>query len=387
MSTYGIICELNPLHNGHARLFGIARERGADRVIAVMSGNAVQRGELAFADKYLRAEAALSAGADLVLELPFPWSSASAEHFARAGVYILSHFADTVIFGSESGDIARLSGAAECAAEESFRLRYLEACRAGGESAACWLSMLRGAGYGELGSNDMLGIEYIKAGIRMGAKLDFCTVAREGADFCCESLGEDLCPSATALRFSWKHGEVEGLDKYMPKEALEIYRRGDAEGKLADIENIGRGMLLALRMLEPSSLGDICDADGGIANRIVTLANESCTAGEFFERLYTKRYTDAKLRRAVLFCLCGVTQSLVFDMPLYTTVLGANAKGRKILSEYRKKDGIALLTKPSYAPKESLQFMAGNRLEALFSLARTAAEPTGAALTRTAVIV
>ena len=78
MSNFGIVCEFNPLHNGHARLFREARELGAERIVCVMSGNAVQRGELAIFDKYKRAEAALRFGADLVIELPFPWCSASA---------------------------------------------------------------------------------------------------------------------------------------------------------------------------------------------------------------------------------------------------------------------------------------------------------------------
>ena len=105
MSDFCIISEFNPLHNGHAYIIGKARELGAQSVTCVMSGNSTQRGELSVVNKYLRAEAALRGGADLVLELPYPWCSGSAESFAKAAISILSGVCDTVIFGSECGDI------------------------------------------------------------------------------------------------------------------------------------------------------------------------------------------------------------------------------------------------------------------------------------------
>ena len=83
MSIFCIVCEFDPLHNGHKYLLGRARELGADKVVCVMSGNSTQRGGFSLIDKYKRAEAAVKCGADLVLELPFPWSSASADYFAR----------------------------------------------------------------------------------------------------------------------------------------------------------------------------------------------------------------------------------------------------------------------------------------------------------------
>ena len=89
MSIFGIVSEFNPFHLGHEYLISCAKEMGADAVVCVMSGNATQRGELSIVDKYLRAEAAVCGGADLVLELPFPWSSASAEGFASAAIHIL----------------------------------------------------------------------------------------------------------------------------------------------------------------------------------------------------------------------------------------------------------------------------------------------------------
>ena len=120
--NFGIICEFNPFHAGHRYLLDSARGLGAENIICAMSGNAVQRGELAIADKYGRAKSAIENGADLVLELPFPWSSASAEYFALAGIKALAPFCDAIIFGSECGDIEILKRAASSAVSTGWIL-------------------------------------------------------------------------------------------------------------------------------------------------------------------------------------------------------------------------------------------------------------------------
>ena len=135
MADFGIVSEFNPMHNGHIHLINEAKRCGAERVLCVMSGNAVQRGELAIADKYTRARIALDNGADLVLELPYPYCSASAEFFARAGISILSGLCDNVIFGSECGNITTLKKAAEEASSTELKTKVSERI-ASGEGAA-----------------------------------------------------------------------------------------------------------------------------------------------------------------------------------------------------------------------------------------------------------
>ncbi len=124
MSVFCIICEFNPLHNGHKFLLRRARELGAEKIVCIMSGNATQRGELAITDKYLRAEAAVKCGADLVLELPFPWCASSADFFAVAGVNIAAAVGDTLLFGSECANVEFLRRAAECCEGSEFGEMY-----------------------------------------------------------------------------------------------------------------------------------------------------------------------------------------------------------------------------------------------------------------------
>ena len=173
MPNFGIICETNPIHNGHKLLIDTAKAKNCDAIVCVMSGNTVQRGEFAIADKYLRAEALLQCGADLVIELPFPWSCSSAEYFSKAGMSIISNFCDTLIFGSESGNIEMLSNVAEAVSSEKFTSEYNTRISTGERSAALYYEMIKEKANSELSSNDILGVEYIKAARKLNLTMNF----------------------------------------------------------------------------------------------------------------------------------------------------------------------------------------------------------------------
>ena len=385
MSNFGIICEFNPLHKGHKRIIDEARQKGADNVLCVMSGNAVQRGELAVFDKYVRAEAAILCGADLVLELPFPWCSASAEFFARTGVKILSSFCDNIIFGSECGNIELVKNAAKAAASDEFRKEYKERLETGEGAAFAYFDALKKRGFEGLSSNDLLGVEYIRAAIELEVNLEFHTVKREGSAYNENELGDSQYPSATAIRNAWSYGNRE-TEKYIPEEANAIFERCFEKGDFTDMWLLSRAMLMYFRLNEPECFSGIADTDGGIANRICALAKESADAEAFFDALKTKRYTDAKLRRAILFCMTGVVDSLLSSSPEYVTLLGASENGRALLSSLRKDTALNIVTKPADAPKESEQFKVTERLESIFTLALAESKGLGEAYKKRAFI-
>ena len=366
MSVYGIICEFNPFHNGHKKIIDAAKQLGADAVVVAMSGNAVQRGSLAVMDKYTRAKAAVLCGADLVLELPFPWSSASAESFAECGVEILSHFCDNIIFGSECGDINYLRGAAEVSSSESFSLEFNALLESGEGAAKAYCALLAREGFGELSSNDLLGVEYIKAAAKY-PNMTLHTVKREGAEYNDTELGESLCPSASAIRRAWGNGEYD-LQKYIPADALEVFDEAIRNGEIVDEKLLSRALLMHFRLADPELLSGFAQADGGVANRICSIAQRVLSFDELCAELKTKRYTDAKLRRAMLFSLVGVRREILKRPPEYTTLLGASAQGRAILSSVRKNKKITVVTKPADAPVESEQYKLGRTLEAIFTL-------------------
>ena len=102
MKISGIICEYNPLHNGHLYHLEQVRRNGADGIVAVMSGNFVQRGDAAILDKFTRARLAVQGGVDLVIELPAAYALAPAENFAMGGVALLTALGNVqeISFGS-----------------------------------------------------------------------------------------------------------------------------------------------------------------------------------------------------------------------------------------------------------------------------------------------
>ncbi len=369
MSTFGIVCEFNPFHRGHQFLLDKARTLGADRIVCVMSGNTLQRGEFSVADAYIRAEAAVRCGADLVLELPFPWCSGSAEQFARGAISILKDVCDTVIFGSECGDLAKLQRASEIAASKEFREEYRAKLSDGAPAAEAYFSLLSKYGVAELHSNDLLGVEYLRAAREMGAELSFLTVHREGADYRQAELSHEAYPSALAIRCLWREGRFDEADAYLPKASAEIFRRERASWISQDA--LDRVVISYFRMHDASDFSEVVGAEGGVVNRICEAARSSRSMDELLEKIRTKRYTDARLRRQILFCLAGVNSDALSSLPLYTMLLAASEQGRAILSEQRKGDGIRVITRLGHAPKDAPQFTFGERISSIIALSMT----------------
>ena len=349
--TSAIICEFNPFHNGHAHLFSEARKRSAENIICIMSGNFVQRGEIAIADKFSRAEAALLSGADLVLELPMPFSAAGAEYFATAGVEIADRLGavDELIFGSEVGDIEILTEIAKNQLSpqfaETFRMLYKGES---GYAASAQLAYESLYGKNEIMSspNNILAIEYIKAIIKLGSKIIPVTVKRED-NFLSENI-EGEFPSASALRKIVFEGDIEKISSHMSREAYESLVRAKKNGTFPlDMEKYGLCILAAMRLASPESISDCEGVGGGLNNRIVRTAREARSYKELMTMLSTKKYTDARLRRSLLFAALGIRHEDMYLHPLYVNLLGANERGRELLSSVRKNSRIEVVTKLS----------------------------------------
>ena len=370
MRVAGIICEYNPFHNGHKYLLDEAKKSGC-AVVAVMSGNYTQRGEIAIADKYTRAEAAVKCGADLVLELPFPFCMSSAEFFAKGGVSVLGRIgAEKIFFGSESGDISLLEKAAERALSGEFADLRDEISKAEG-SAKGYFDAL-GALMGEdtaLLSNDILGIEYLKAIRRQKLEISPVAVKRLGDGFRDKEINSDFA-SATAIRNALFDGSLCCLENYMPNQSFEILKRRLEAGELpADIKKLETAILSFWRLADPSLLGDIAELGNGLEYRIRDAALASASLAELEEKVATKKYTAAKIRRAILFAMLGVTKSDLDAALSYTSVLAANKIGRELLSSLRRDEGeLKIVTKTADAPVCRQQQLS-SAADALYTLA------------------
>ena len=378
MKNVGIICEYNPLHGGHKYMIETLRGMGAERIICLMSGNSVQRGDFAIVPKKHRALSAIKAGADAVFELPFPYSAAGAEFFATAGVDILNRLGvDTIAFGSETGNVEKLREVAE-----RSELFVPSADKSIGTAEDYFAAL--GNDYDP---NDILGIEYLKAGKKLAPDLDFVTIKREGAGYHGEAE-KGAYPSATEIRRAVADG---ALDKYndfqLPPESRRAIEASAAEGEVAFLKNIESAILSFWRLCDAEKVSECAECGGGVAQRIMSAARASGSLEQMISVMATKRYTDSRLRRAVLFGMTGVKKTDLRERAAYVNLLAANENGLVFISNV---EDIAVVSKPSKIPdsvRAIRQFTLGQRLESLYTLAMSIPCESGTFLRESPVIV
>ena len=356
MVTVAIICEYNPFHTGHEyQINKIREEFGEDTaIIAIMSGNFTQRGDVACADKFLRAECAVKCGANLVLELPFPFSCSSAEFFASAGVEIADAIScvDYLSFGSELGNAKKLTEIAN----NMLSPLFIE------KTATSPSIKYRGLGYPVLVSqvynelysdsideaffspNNILAIEYIKALIRKKSRIRPHTFTRLGADYNEENLINCEHQSATAIRNSIANDKISALD-YLPDSCKNtmIEHLNDFP---CDIEKIASAIISFFRLNDLCDV-EIQDANGGLYNRIRSASFNADSIKQLISLSDTKKYTTARIKRAIINSFFGVTSSKIRELPMYTQLLATDKIGQAILKRIKKSTRIPVLTKPS----------------------------------------
>ena len=348
MRVAGVICEYNPLHLGHAWMMTEVRRQGADAIVCAMSGNFVQRGEAAIADKLSRAEMAVRCGADLVLELPTPWAAATAEIFARGGVMLLEKtgVVTDLAFGSECGDASALQRLAAVLDTDEYA-ENLRALLAGGEMFAVCRQKAAAALAGEetamllRNPNNNLGVEYCRALTRTGSNMGVMTVPRLGA-------GHDGAPvegvaSASYIRQLLLAGKREEALSYMPPAAADVLRRELAAGRApATLANCERAVLSKLRTVAEEDFVPYDGGEEGLYRRFYQAVRTTAGIEELLDAAKTRRYSHARLRRMMLAAWLDMLPAPE-EVP-YLRVLAANETGRKLLRQMRD-NGAPVLTK------------------------------------------
>lgn len=328
MKTAAIISEFNPFHNGHKYLTEQTREAGATHVLAVMSGNFVQRGDVAIFDKFTRARTALENGVDLVLELPERVSLTAAEGFAKGAAEIITSLGcvDMLAFGSECGDISALreaSGAIDyvlhtqefsdlitrgksypAALSETLRQFYTEDVA---ETIAC--------------PNNTLAIEYLNALDNLGSSIEPFTVKRFGAAHDSDS-NDSSAPFASGSTLRKKILAGEDFANAAP----------EVSAPAANISRLERAILASLRRMSTDDFDCIYDCANGLGARLHKAVRSACSLSELYFLTKTKRYTLARIRRAVLCGFLGIDKHFALEKPAFIRVLGMNARGREILA-------------------------------------------------------
>lgn len=360
MKTVAIITEYNPFHNGHKYQIDKLRESFDEEIaiIAIMSGNYVQRGEPAIADKLIRARAAVECGVDLVLELPFPFSMTSAEFFAASGVHIANALGvvDYLAFGSECGSIDVLTRIAENMINKGF-LELVDTYTVDqkyeklGYPAICELAYKDyfGSELEEIffSPNNILALEYIKALKRENSKIVPITVKREGAGYNDTKSENTQLQSATAIRLAIAENSQSALD-FVPKEAKNIYLQALKNGEMpTEQSRLDAAVISYFRLSSRTACDKIHDAAGGLYNRLCDMSAEATSISSLTSMTETKRFTKARIRRAIWSSFFGVTSSDVRALPQYTQLLAMNERGRSLLRRIKKSTDFPIITKPS----------------------------------------
>ena len=334
MRVFGIICEYNPFHRGHKwQIDELRRLAGEEEcaVVCAMSGDFVQRG-----------------GAELVLELPLPWAISSAEGFARGGVSILAAtgVVDTLAFGSECGNAAKLQRAAKALLRADFPDALREELAKGLSFAAARESAAR-ALIGEDAAvlrepNDILGVEYCKALLQSGSTIAPLAILRKVVGH--NGGAAKGFASASHIRELLTNGE--DASAYLTAESAAIYARECAAGRApVTMQNAERAVLSRLRAMCEEDFACYDSGNEGLYRRFYDAARTAASVDELLSAVKTKRYAYARLRRMLLAAYLDVTAADVPPEVPYLRVLACNERGRKLLKTIKKTGSAPVLTK------------------------------------------
>lgn len=352
----GIVAEYNPLHKGH--LYHIKQARAlaeAETVVVVMSGNFLQRGEPALLDKWRRAEMALAAGVNLVLELPVVFSSHNAGVFASSAVDILalSGVVSHISFGVESPDwdVNRILSILleEPAGFKQFLQSFLKKGYSFVEARSLALETIIPGSSNELRQpNNILALSYLSRIRQKKWNLTPVPVKRIGAGY--HETGVCEFPSAAGVRKMLAKGEIDEALDLLPASTAKILRHSIEAGRtLLDSDNLWQLLRAALLRASPQEISQFAEIGEGIEHRLRKTALTCKTFEEWSTRCTSKRYPRGRIQRHAVHFLLGLghwtNRAFQRTGPAYIRVLGTDAAGRKLLREMRGKALLPVITR------------------------------------------
>lgn len=341
MTTIGIVAEWNPFHNGHQRLIDqIRADRPEAVIVSVMSGAFCQRGEVSYFDKWLRAEMALAAGVDVVLELPQVYATASLEGFARGGVATLLAFAplDGLYCGSESGNLAALTAQADYlrAHQREFDLAMRTAGENGMNYAQASQEFLGAAGFcsDKNTPNDRLALWYRMS---LPREIPMQLVQRSVAHDASEAAAQTMSASAIRSHLPDRLNDIAG---YLPQTSLAIMRRALAnDWRPANEEKLLTALQVLCAVLEPEDLAKRLTIRDGWSPRLLAAVRAAESYDDLITRAQTRHYSRSRVRRLLLALLSPLPPAP--ESPPFVRLLGASPRGRALLKN--RTSGVPLI--------------------------------------------
>ena len=344
----GIIAEYNPFHNGH--LYHIKQsieQDNSDSVVCVVSGNFVQRGNTSIIDKWTKTKMAIANGADLVIELPTVYATSSAENFAEGAIKILDELGivDSISFGMETSDISILNNIANVLYQEpkdyitmlnhelSKGISYPKARE---NALMMYLNDIKKYANVLAGSNNILGIEYLKAMKKLKSPLKPIGIRREKVFYNDDFIIDDFA-SATAIRKMIVNRQFDDIMKVIPRSSYILLAQELRKGHyVLDLSKFQSEILYKLRSMTTAEIKGLPDVSEGLENAIKNAADSCNNIIDFVNIVKSKRYTQTRIQRILIYTLLGITQKMMDTsrkVTPYIRVLGFNENGKRLISE------------------------------------------------------
>ena len=346
-NVLGIIAEYNPFHNGHLyQIEEAKRQTGAKHVIAVITGNFSQRGNTSLVNKWTKAHMAIENGVDIVLELPSVYSISSAENFAEGAIKILESLkiVDTLCFGTETADFPALNNIANVLYNEPKEYSALLSHELGkglsypkARENAIKMYMNDVKRYINImnGPNNILAIEYLKALKKLKSKITPLAIERKKVYYNDEKIVDEFA-SSTAIRRLLATEQFAELRKVMPKSSYMLLKEQIESGKyVIDLIKFEKEILYTLRKMSVKEISELPDVSEGLENVIKNAANSCNNLIELVNIIKSKRYTQTRIQRILLYSLLQIRKKDMQNakkITPYTRVLGFNSKGKEMLS-------------------------------------------------------
>lgn len=334
MKVAAIICEYNPFHNGHEYLIQSAKEQTkADYIIAIMSGNFVQRGEPAIIDKWARAKSCLRAGVDMVVELPCFASFAPANLYAYYGVKTACQLGvvDYLVFGSEKGltanELRKLAEEAD-GNNAGFTEKLRENLASGMSYAA---SISKSYGF-DPGPNDILGIEYLRALTKLNSNIVPFPILRTQSK---------NVTSASSLRVKISSGEINHCRNFMSENSFNILKEEIQSGKAPVlIRNYENAIIASLRSKTTEDIRKLPFVSEGLEYAIYKNALAHGTLDGLISASTCARYTSSRIRRICLASLLGIKAQDLNHSPGFIKIIGFRKNAGSLIDAITNKSVI-----------------------------------------------
>ncbi len=350
-NVLGIVAEYNPFHNGHLHHIAESiKSTNADYVVCVISGNFVQRGNTSIVDKWTKAKMAIACGADLVLELPTVYSISSAENFAEGAIKILDSLGIVthISFGIEAKELSTLNNIANVLFEEPKEYvtmlnhelsKGVSFPKARENALLVYLNDVKRYANVLNGANNILAIEYLKAMKKLKSNLSPIGVKREKVLYNDEEIVDDFA-SATAIRKMISNRQFNDIRKVMPNSSYVLLGRELKKGHyVIDLSKFQDEILYILRKMTIDEIRNLPDVSEGLENAIKNAANSCNNIIDLVNIIKSKRYTQTRIQRILVYALLGITKKMMEDSKKttpYVRVLGYSDKGKKLISEISK---------------------------------------------------